>query len=134
MATSKKRINLYIDKGILDDAQKVADELDISLSAMTRALYLTAIGINNGVKEMTRWGEEIEAKYPEGVPLEEAQVFTDTFQRIINTQIQYIAGFLAGSEAKGFEKQPEVMDFKQMVQESSESLKGLSKIIEIEED
>jgi AraC-like DNA-binding protein len=70
-APDKERITLYIDKRIHDDAKALAKELGMSLSALTRLLYVFGLSFRHFQQGMSYLHTRLEARYPEGIPDEE---------------------------------------------------------------
>lgn len=103
-----KRYTFTLDEEIHDEAARLADELNLSLSAMTRLLYVVALAGERLVKELRDHLKIIEELYPDGeVPPEDMPRVLGGFALqavgVINRWQVYVDGLLKGANIPGLE-------------------------------
>ena len=105
MATEKDRVTLYIDHAIHRDIKAFAEETNISLSAMTRVVYVFIVSMWNLDKSYRYQVELLRAAYPEGVPEEQREAATKRYMELRDKVFQqswmYLRGYLTGMGAGG---------------------------------
>lgn len=125
-----------MDKEILSDMQRLSAELDMSLSSLTRLLYVFALSIERVGKDIRDHIAVIEDAYPDGVPEEEAGDFVEGFfGDIINLAerwASYVQGLLTSAGIPGIELGPQrVMTVRELLQESITQLGTMKKLGEM---
>jgi len=98
---ASKRVTLYIDEQIHDDVRALAERLDMSLSRLTRLLYVFSLGLSSLVDEVQQHERELHELYPDGVPEDEqaalVQHVSQRWQATSQRWGNYLSGLLAGA-------------------------------------
>ncbi len=129
---------LYLDERLYGEAQKVAEKMGVKISKFTEMLYLQAIYSDKLVTVIQKFSEELEAKYPEGIPTEEYQeVFLDFLENMgkeIDKQMQFAAGLFAGTGTGDYMPTLERKDYKDLMMEAFQDMAKVTSLLELEEE
>lgn len=100
MPTEKDRVTLYVDHKLHVDIKAVTDEMGMSLSALTRFIYVFTVSLWQLDKSYQYQLEGLKAAYPHGVPSGEREAAAASYQsmrdQVFNQWLSYLSGYIRG--------------------------------------
>ena len=88
---------LYIDERLYQEAQKVGSKMGLKISKFTELLYLQAITGDKMTTLAMEFGEEIQIKYKDGIPVEEFEDVLIDFMQTIGKELDAHLQFASGT-------------------------------------